>query len=1004
MKLTDCKTGREFVLRCRIQGNVPPELKTAGEHRVVRSAHDGSLSIEHSAGRLAVEPIGRESLLTASDLADPNAVVLLQLEPERDDRWLVCARVFAHRLRLESPLELTMPPEVEEKLGHRARGQLATWVGDQLACEQWCFAWCGGRAFDPEGFELLGRTRRLRVARREGRLVVVSVSRALSRAGGILVEGRVKLTTERDLVVDQEAGELVEKALSGSDFMDLWTQYQQAERKVLEEEASRLGRVTYKSWKQTKDGLCFTLPGVAPPPWRGAELQLSIQATSPDGQVRVQVGQLARGGAQGREIHLALEELETEPPAKGTLSVDLQGDATRWKRRERALATLRSNGSTLPDLGSVLEGAGRTATVGKPLQALSGTVLQALSFPLTPAQARAVEIALNTPDIALIQGPPGTGKTLVIRVIAQRLHEAGRRPVLLCAFQHDAVLRVLEGTKVGGLPVPRIGGRKGESSLDRTRTVREWLDDVEGMVVAALADPSLQSPWTAQRERIAARIRDWRRMPGELPQAEAMLRELQHMAGAQLPPEELEQLEIALQQLRPNPPQAAHTDLDWSPIEEELRRQRLNDAAWSDDGPAKVKRLERAVKRMLPSICDPALKAEMSLYHKALERAATQHRRAGVPAGFAELIDTLTEHSNATPEEAEPLDHIALVERAANRLLSWFDGRRRVTGEGTADALARFLEGVRKDPMVVQDVLRSYADALGSTVLQAVGRTMSDLHGEFDTVIVDEAARANPLDLLVVLVLARRIILVGDQAQLPHVLEPRLERAVTDGRAKRAQTLLRESLFARTWDLYREGPPGNIQRVQLLDKQFRMHPIIGRFISDTFYNGGLQNGTDAAALTLETKITEGKPIAWFDIRGAREARGSCYRRKHEASALADRVDLLIRDEPEERSIGVISFYAEQVRLLQEIHQERAWGGRVLVGTVDAFQGREFDCVLLSCVRSGHGVGFLALPNRLNVAMSRAQRLLAVFGDTRTVLQVPQLKAFHERCLQEGFHA
>jgi superfamily I DNA and/or RNA helicase len=316
----------------------------------------------------------------------------------------------------------------------------------------------------------------------------------------------------------------------------------------------------------------------------------------------------------------------------------------------------------------------------------------------------------------------------------------------------------------------------------------------------------------------------------------------------------------------------------------------------------------------------------------------------------------------------------------------------------------RFLEGIRRDPMVVQDVLRSYSDALGSTVLQAVSKEMSALHGDFDTVIVDEAARANPLDLLVVLVLARRIILVGDQAQLPHVLEPRLERAVTEGRAEQARKLLRESMFARTWELYREAPPGNIQRVQMLDKQFRMHPVIGRFISDTFYPGALENGTRAEDLGLVTTITEGKPIAWFDIQGRKEKRGSCYQRPHEAEALADRVAQLLLDEPRERNIGVISFYAEQVRLLEDIAQERGWDERVQVGTVDAFQGREFDIVLLSCVRSGGSVGFLALPNRLNVAMSRAQRLLAVFGDSRTVLQVPQLRAFYDRCGEEGFRA
>ncbi len=60
-------------------------------------------------------------------------------------------------------------------------------------------------------------------------------------------------------------------------------------------------------------------------------------------------------------------------------------------------------------------------------------------------------------------------------------------------------------------------------------------------------------------------------------------------------------------------------------------------------------------------------------------------------------------------------------------------------------------------------------------------------------------------------------------------------------------------------------------------------------------------------------------------------------------------------------------------------------------------------VFLSCVRSGGGVGFLALPNRLNVAMSRAKRLLVAVGDARTVRQVQPLADFLVLCRERGFH-
>ena len=79
-----------------------------------------------------------------------------------------------------------------------------------------------------------------------------------------------------------------------------------------------------------------------------------------------------------------------------------------------------------------------------------------------------------------------------------------------------------------------------------------------------------------------------------------------------------------------------------------------------------------------------------------------------------------------------------------------------------------------------------------------------------------------------------------------------------------------------------------------------------------------------------------------------------------------------------------------------------------VGTVDAFQGKEFDYVLLSCVRSNRPkdggspvVGFLEKPNRLCVAFSRSVRQLAVYGDVETLKQIPCFERLYKICKDEG---
>lgn len=103
-------------------------------------------------------------------------------------------------------------------------------------------------------------------------------------------------------------------------------------------------------------------------------------------------------------------------------------------------------------------------------------------------QEKAVEVALNTPDIALIQGPPGTGKTTVIAAILERLNEmADKRGVrvkgqiLLTGFQHDAVENMIERLSLNSLPVPKFGKRSGAAEDDYSafeRNLENWCSNL----------------------------------------------------------------------------------------------------------------------------------------------------------------------------------------------------------------------------------------------------------------------------------------------------------------------------------------------------------------------------------------------------------------------------------------------------------------------------------------------------------------------------------------------
>jgi superfamily I DNA and/or RNA helicase len=327
----------------------------------------------------------------------------------------------------------------------------------------------------------------------------------------------------------------------------------------------------------------------------------------------------------------------------------------------------------------------------------------------------------------------------------------------------------------------------------------------------------------------------------------------------------------------------------------------------------------------------------------------------------------------------------------------------------------------------------------------------------FETVIVDEAARSNPLDLFIPMSMARRrVVLVGDQRQLPHMLEPDVERELAAAVAKgdiasEAQAAVKLSLFERMQGLLRtlQDQDGN-PRLVTLDTQFRMHPVLGDFVSRMFYerwgDGQVLSGGSAEdfAHDLPKYTKRKKPCvaAWLDVPGGPgqwEQRGQSKSRPPEARRIAKELRRLI--EMDSRlTFGVISFYSAQVAelgaaLVEEGLAEQTESGgwriaeawrrtedhrgnlveRLRLGTVDAFQGKEFDVVFLSVTRSNElpgetdeqqrrKYGHLLLDNRLCVAMSRQHRLLVAAGDKEFIRAAEPLLPLREfLTLCEGPH-
>ncbi len=256
---------------------------------------------------------------------------------------------------------------------------------------------------------------------------------------------------------------------------------------------------------------------------------------------------------------------------------------------------------------------------------------------------------------------------------------------------------------------------------------------------------------------------------------------------------------------------------------------------------------------------------------------------------------------------------------------------------------------------------------------------------EFDAVVIDEATQATEPSCYIPLIRGKRFFLAGDHKQLPPT--------ILSMDAQREG--LAYTLFERLLDLYAQIPA-----YSLLQVQYRMNERLLAFPSETFYEGKVQTAEIVRNIELgdllikrpyrisplEQAVLSSEPVVFIDTQGLFpefQAFGSTSRENiAEAQLLLKFADLLINYGVSPRQMGIIAPYKDQVEWMRlnniaeglEIH------------TVDGFQGREKEVILLSFVRSNpqQEIGFLMDERRLNVSLTRAKRKLVMMGDAETL--------------------
>ena len=764
------------------------------------------------------------------------------------------------------------------------------------------------------------------------------------------------------------------------------------------------------------------------------------------------------------------QEKDLEEEKDSYIFYSIKGDKTVNDRREKARELIANNKTPMRELNLIIEGKKVIKEKAGNYEALSIQTKESLfpKYEPTENQKEAIQIALNTPDIAIIQGPPGTGKTTVITAILQRLSEE-RKEVgnisgnnLLTSFQHDAVNNALSRIKILGLPAEKYGIKAGMQEELVNKNFKNYMNKVINIYYEENPELKRESEEKELREiynDYADRIRE------SLDEIEIknLIRKLKSFSRKyQLTKEILEELERIEDDYR-GVSRTCFVDKSYFykiPISENML---IDNGKYFIEKSIKI--IEDAIKnneiqasnfiKELENLKNSLIENKLNFYLLKECKISILSKLAPVEYPFMDKA--------FNQKIAEIFEKISSIINNIVRESKNFKERIKL----------KYLDELENNPLRVRDTIREYITTFGATcqqtqgkeILNAKRRTLENKvnNGKFydetrtyENVLIDEAARSNPPDLLIPMSMAkRRIILVGDHKQLPHLIDENILEYLKDEEKKNGgkdvKSYIEEQIKESMFEYLKKSCEklekyDGIKRVIMLNRQYRMHPKMGAFVSKHFYEGKLENGLEEDKFDNRLKDLERKAFAWFDISNKyqeKKKNNNSFYRNIEAKEIAKFIYKHIdSEEAKGKNFGIITFYSSQKdEIFKELANEenKAYKGQELIvikdnnytindkyklsneeginekiriGSVDAFQGMEFNFVCLSMVRSNdeknirRKFGFLTNRNRLCVAMSRQKELLVVFGDSKMLegekhTDIEVLQEYLKMCKEDG---
>lgn len=883
------------------------------------------------------------------------------------------------------------------------------------------------------------------------------------------------------------AGAMSQLTKETGSYLKQWDEYGAIEGEMLLARAKAVGRIDFHGIEQTTKGVKFFVSSIPDQLTEGDEIEITseqpLYLKNPDLTWEAYSKALEEEFATKKDqkkndaempasvyapiLKISKTSIELDLPSIPSgqifLILSINGDKIQIERRMRARSAILEGRCANPLLGLLIEEGGTLPDIQRvtKLKPLTSFVREKIfKHDPTPKQIEAIDVALNTPDIALIQGPPGTGKTTVVTAILERLNEeydktkSIRGQILVSGFQHDAVENIVARLSVNALPAVKFGKRSGDSefTVDAiTEKINQWCSSV----AESIRNKNPQIAQTEEQVRLAELFVAYSLCPSKSNTVSLMKRILglpRDVISEDITSEAEEIINSLKTELKSNDPSTLRL----------VRALRVSEVAFEDDGAA------RAVD-LLNKIEDESANLDLSVLKKAARWSSG--KSLSFLSELRGLKESLLYRYLPSPDfrTEKPREDVLRLVATVSQLL-----KEKLSSTNKRDAiLAEFLHELEDNPDGVREAIEDYNFVYAATTQQAVGKDIIrsknknvryDQQPEmvkYDTVIIDEAARTSPRDLLIPMSLAeKRIILVGDHRQLPHLIDEEVTRALEGDDSSGPPfdiDFVKKSMFEYLFNrLKKLEEKDRVKRTVTLDAQYRTHPLLGDFVSNNFYrkyNEGYRSPLSASHFGQRLPGIENKAAIWINVpnsQGKEDVLPSRSRQRiSEAKVIAEYVNKWIgSEEGSGLSFGVISFYKAQVFAVYEAlkkfgiterAQDDTWQicqeyrflengeERLRIGTVDAFQGMEFDIVFLSMVRSQDMnvlpphirneedykkkqqklFGHLMSENRLCVSMSRQKKVLAIVGDSTlantqiAVDAVPALKNFYDLCYEQG---